>query len=609
MSSKQIECDSELLASLRQATPEELDVLVDVITDYARGRAGLDADDKKALVQAKHASGCEGYSENQLKLLGHELQQFGGHSVMNLARRLFGKSAIPYAEIVNDVYRKLNGGQAEQKSVADKEREIALALFGESWQELPPKERFERSTSVKVLSGLFILKEALSVGRPGAVVGLSTANSAALFAIASTGLRLNPLGLATTAGLSINSAVAEAYRVTVPFVAQMGWIRLRREATAADQPAQPEAQPLADEESGASDLVLHDENGGTLMKLSVIERAPAKTGHAMSPEQVSTLNPLLTNVPGLTALAELHRSNYVVCSLPFESLTKSASDDGSVRGFVTKGGKIAEHANFSTPDGLQNVLVSGAVWSALSSAVAQKHLHDINEKLTAIKRQLDALQKDMENQRWDKLAGLVDYMQSLLDHFPQEGITEHALTTLEMRQSALVELAQFFELKIREELKHAEDVEADKVLGAEGARKALQESLSRMNNWIRGYLQVAQLRVVSCALRHKAQPLERYRSDATKALDSVSHLSARATESRKIYGSQMELTNSMVFTLEESQRERFTTSLDALSNALTTGPQDTCRLHRMLFDQGERQVLLQFEDGRFTKGQLLDPAI
>ncbi|MHA5638328.1 hypothetical protein ACVSNF_06865, partial [Pseudomonas aeruginosa] len=84
MSSKQIECDSELLASLRQATPEELDVLVDVITDYARGRAGLDADDKKALVQAKHASGCEGYSENQLKLLGHELQQFGGHSVMNL---------------------------------------------------------------------------------------------------------------------------------------------------------------------------------------------------------------------------------------------------------------------------------------------------------------------------------------------------------------------------------------------------------------------------------------------------------------------------------------------------------------------------------------------
>lgn len=605
MSTKQIECDDDLLASLGKATPEELDVLVDIITDFARGRAGLDPDYKKTLVQAKYASRSSGYSEGHLRLLGRELQLFGGHSAMNLARRLLGKPAVSYAEIVDDVYWKLNGDQMEQKSTEDMEREIALALFGENWRELPPQERFERSTSVKVLSGLFSLKDALAAARTGAKLSSSGESRRSPLAVASKYLRRHT---EKTLDLS-NGAAAEAYRVTIPFVAQMGWIRLREDASAASQPAQIKAQAGTDEESGASDLVLRDANGDTLMTLNVIKRAPEGAGQAMSPEQVSTLNQLLTNVPGLAATAELHRGNYVVCSLPFEALTKSASDDGTVRGFVTTGGRIAEHAHLSTPDALQNVMISGAVWNVVSSAVAQKHLHDINEKLTAIKSQLDALQKDLEDQRWDKLAGLVNYMQSLLDHYPHDGVTEHSLTVLEMRQSELVELEQFFERKMSDELKHAESVVADKVLGVEVARGALQKSLSKMEYWVNGYLQAVQLRVVSCALSHKAQPLERYRSDAAKALGGLSQLNAKAAESYRVYGSQMELTNSRVFSLEESQRERFDKSLDALSNAVTTGITDTHRLHRMLFDQGEQRVLLQFENGRFTNGRLLDSGI
>ncbi|HBN8610182.1 hypothetical protein [Pseudomonas aeruginosa] len=609
MPTQKNDCDNELFLSLRKAFPEEVDVLVDIITDFARGRAGLDADDKKTLVQAKHASRPNGYSDDQLKLLGYELQQFGGHSAFNLARRLLQKPAIGYTEIVNDVYRKLNGDQAKHKSMADKEREIALALFGENWRELPPKERFERSTSIKVLSGLFKMKDALPLGRTGALVGLSAANSAALFTVASTGMRLNPLGLAATAGLGINSAVAEAYRVTVPFVAQMGWIRLRREASSSAQPAHTTAQPQADGDVDSSDLVLRDENDGTLMTIRIIERASEQSGQPMSAEQISALNPLLSNVPGLAALAELHQGNYVVCSLPFDTLTKSTSNDGSVRAFVTSGGRITEHAHLSMPDGLQNVLISGAVWNALSSAVGQKHLHDINEKLTAIKRQLDAVQNELEHQRWENLAGLLDYVQSLLDHHPQEGITDAALTVLEMRQAEMIGLTQFFERKIKEELKLAEGVEASKVFGVEASRVALQESLSRMNDWVSGHLQVSQLQVVSAALRYMAQPRELYRSAAAKALESLSQLSAKAADSRRIYGSQMELSNSLVFSLEDSKHKQFLASLDALTSTLAAGQQDTRRLHRMLFEQGEHQVLLQIENGQFTKGQLLNPDI
>lgn len=609
MPTRKVECDNELFLSLRKASPEEVDMLVDVITDFARGRAGLSAEHKKTLVKAKHASRPNGYSEDQLILLGHELQQFGGHSAFNLARRLLQKPAIEYTEVVNDVYRKLNGDQANHKTLADKEREIALALFGENWRELPPRERFERSTSVKVLSGLFKLKDALPLGGAGVLVGLSAANSAALFKVASTGMRLNPVGLAATAGIGLNSAATEAYRVTIPFVAQMGWIRLQREANSSNQAAPHTTTPQADEDVYRSDIVLRDENDGTLMKIRIIERSSDQTGLPMSPEQVSALNPLLSNVPGLAALAELRHGNYVVCSLPFDMLTKSTSNDGSVRAFVTKGGRITEHAHLSMPDSLQNVMISGAVWNALSSAVGQKHLHDINEKLTAIKRQLDAVQKELEHQRWEKLAGLLDYVQSLLDHYPQEGVTDLALTVLEMRHAEMIELAQFFERKMKEELELAEGVEADKVFGVKASRMALQESLTRMNNWVSGYLQVTQLQVVSAALRYMSQPRGIYRSAAAKVLENLGQLSATANESRKVYGSQMELTSSRVFRLEESKSEQFTMSLDSLTSTLATAPLETRRLHRMLFEQGEHQVLLQIENGQFTKGRLLDPHI
>lgn len=606
MAGTHIECDNELLHGLEHASAAEIDVLVDVVTDFARGRAGLDADAKKFLIHAKHASRFDGYTQEQLRLLGHELQQFGGHSAMNLARRLLGKSAVAYAEIVDDVYRKLNARSTTGKTVADKEREIALALFGENWKQLAIPERYERSTSVKVLSGFFSFKDALSVNSAGRLTGISASASAALFSAATVGFRLNPAGLAASAGISMNSAVAEAYRVTVPFVAQMGWIRLRRE-TATTEPSLPQEQPLAAAVTAAPDLELHDENGSSLMKLSIIERVQVETGRPMPQDLLGALNPLLSNVPGLAALAELHQGNYVLCSLPFDAMTPSANGDGGVRAFLKPGKHITENATLYMPDGLQNVLVSGAVWNAISSAVGQKHLHDINEKLTAIKKQLDAVQRDLHEQRWERLGGLVEYVQSLLDHYSQDGISSEALTALELREAELGELARFFERQIKDELQRAGEVDADKVFGVDASRNALEQGLGNLHGWVSGYLQVAQLKVVGCALRHLAQPRERYRSAAGRALDSLQPLSAWAIESRKTYGAQMELTSSRVFSIEESKRDSFALQLDALTDLMTSGQGDTRELHRTLFGQGDRQVLLKYDNGRFTQGRLLEP--
>ncbi|OPA84335.1 hypothetical protein BFW86_24650 [Pseudomonas fluorescens] len=606
MATTGIDCDDELFASLLSAKPDEVDMLVDIITDFSRGRAGLDADIKKQLVQAKHSSRPAGYEQQQLELLGHELQQFGGHSAMNLTRRFLKKSAVPYAEIVNDVFQKLNGSDAASRSVADKERQIALALFGAGWRELAPEDRFERATSTKVLAGLFNLKDALSVSS-GTAVGLSAASSAALFTVATTGFRLNPIGAVATLGFGLHSSIAEAYRVTVPFVAQMGWIRLRHEAPVTCSPATTTVAP--DSTPGASELVVQNGQGETLLKLNVLQRPPAGVHRALPTDQISALSPLLANVPGLAALGEMSRGNYVVCSLPFETLTKNANNDGSVRAFVRTGSKISEQASLSLPEDLQNVLLSGAVWNAVSSAVGQKHLHDINEKLNAIKRQLDSVLHELDEARWESLAGMVDYTQDLLDHYAQDGISHYAVQTLESQHSQITALRQFFDRKMKEELDVAQAVEADKLFGTDSARQALKGSLAKMESWVSGYLQATQLQVVSSALRYMADPQQRHCSAAAKVIESLGQLDAIASQSRSVYSSQMELTSSRVFSLDASLSQNFTTQLDSVAGTLAQGPFDTRQLHQSLFNQGEHQVLLRYQNGQIAEAQLLDRAI
>lgn len=606
MATTGIDCDNELFASLLSATPDEVDVLVDIITDFSRGRAGLDADVKKRLVQAKHSSRHTGYDQQQLELLGHELQQFGGHSAMNLARRFLKKSAVPYAEIVNDVYEKLNGSDAANRSVVDKERQIALALFGADWRELTPRDRFDRATSPKVLTGRFKLKDALSLFS-GAAVGLSAANSAALLTVVTTGLRLNPFGVAATAGFGLHSSVAEAYRVTVPFVAQMGWIRLRREASAAPPSAPSNVAPAATPDS--SELIVRNDQGETLLKLNALQRPPAGVHRPLPTDQISALSPLLANVPGLAALGEISGGNYVVCSLPFETLTKSANNDGSVRAFVRTGNKISEHASLSLPEELQNVLLSGAVWNAVSSAVGQKHLHDINEKLNAIKRQLDTVLRELDETRWESLVGMVDYTQDLLEHYPQDGISPYAVQTLESQHSQITALRQFFERKMKEELDEVQAVDADKLLGADSVRQALRNSLAKTEGWVSGYLQASQLQVVSSALRYMAEPQQRHRSAATKVNESLGQLNDIAAQSHSVYSSQMELTSSRLSRLDASLSQNFTAQLASVVEALAQGPLDTRQLHLSLFDQRERQVLLRYEDGQIAEAQLLEQAV
>lgn len=618
MTKSALPCDELLLQRLEKITAEHIDALIDVLTDFGRGRASLDAEVKKTLVMARHDPRPARYREKHLKLVVHELQHFGGHSVANLVRRLRDQPPVSYETIVNDVHKKLNGTSTDEKTIEVKECEIARALFGDPASASTLAQRIERSTSAKVMTGFFTIESSSLMQKfatAGGVGGLLASAPKLLPSAGKLGLRLNPLAaIASTATFVAHTASAEAYRITIPFVAEMGWIGLQPACRASKQQSDKTVLTAAEakarrgkapsEEGG---IVLTNEQGGTLMRFTTFESdIPELRGRTVPGNAVSALNPLLSNVPGVAALAEQQRGNYVLCSIPFDALVDSVGGpDGSKRAFVMGAKGIENHAYISTPEALQNVLVSGAAWNALSSAVGQKHLHDINEKLTDIKKQLDELSDSVKDLRIEKLEGLMAYVQDLLDHQASEGITSRALDQLEGSLPELTGLESFFRKEMKKELDKARDLETGKWLGAGTVRTEIEGSVDRMNRWIQGYLQVSQLQIVSLWLLHKEQPLARYSASAAAVLERTQQLDEVVLNSRQIYPAQMSMSSSMA-AVAPDQTGAFELKVQSLCQNTDTGRADTQGWYERLFEQAECQMLLRIEEGGIQEARFVD---
>lgn len=210
-----VKCDLSLLQLLMRSKNEEIDFLVSVLTDNGAGRLALSSSIKDLLLYQKAE---KKYTEDGIRNLLHELQEYGGHSVINW----FRSEPLSYSDLLTDVHKKLNGKESATKSSRQKEREIVLSLFGEGWKTMEDHERWSRCTVVQVVSGFFDMNKSLSFNKDGVVVGLSAAASAAAF----VALRMfPPAAIAATLGAAVQS-VSEAYRITIPFIAQITRIKM-----------------------------------------------------------------------------------------------------------------------------------------------------------------------------------------------------------------------------------------------------------------------------------------------------------------------------------------------------------------------------------------------
>lgn len=216
-------CDTELLKLLQQIDISQIDYLVDILTDEGKGRIGLSSAIKDLLLWEKNN---KKYTEDGLRNLLHELQNYGGHSAINIFRR----EPLSYAEILTDVHIKLNGIDSKNKSISQKEREIVLSLFGDNWHTLPDHTRWERCIEPKVLSGFFKMRENFNLNEKKTTAGLSSIATSAIFFTKNSKL-LKATIFSGQLALIINESIGEAYRITIPFIAHIAMLKMSKTST------------------------------------------------------------------------------------------------------------------------------------------------------------------------------------------------------------------------------------------------------------------------------------------------------------------------------------------------------------------------------------------
>ena len=78
-----MECDKEILDILKKSDRKHIDYLVDVLTDRGNGRVALSSSVRDLLISEKNEKN-ENYSEDGLRHLIREFQDYGGHLLLAL---------------------------------------------------------------------------------------------------------------------------------------------------------------------------------------------------------------------------------------------------------------------------------------------------------------------------------------------------------------------------------------------------------------------------------------------------------------------------------------------------------------------------------------------
>lgn len=248
---------TNLLALLAQADKEDIDVLVDYITDSGKGRISLSKENCAALSAARSAGT---YNAASLMLVTDEIRHFGGNSLVNFYRSVrtgvaTGSSldavlptadpTVDYGVVVRDVAKHLKLSTDKTADVVSLEEDILRKIARDAFEHMSVDERtrlLKEAGFGDALKGSMASAAVLFAARAGGFstykIALMVANSmsklllnrglplVANAALTRTlGIALGPVGWVVTGLWTLADFSSPAYRVTVPCVVQIAYMR------------------------------------------------------------------------------------------------------------------------------------------------------------------------------------------------------------------------------------------------------------------------------------------------------------------------------------------------------------------------------------------------
>lgn len=411
MSEIDIQGDEALIQLLLNADKGDIDLLIDYVTNTGKFGFSMSDSVKAVLQDAKRQDIPD---EETLRLLVRELQHFGGNTFVNLFRR----NGVSYSEIVDDVASHLKMKVQAAASVEEKEALIIDCVFTSSWKKMSDDERRQ------ILRGMGISASVsldIPVWQKAALVANGLAQTTAgkvLPLIAGLGIGrvlgvlTGPVGLAITGLYTAYDISNPAFRVTLPCVVQIAWIRLKnsRQFRLATQ-SSPDTMPALtyDQLWGFG----HDIHQPALTVATIPLSESINTGVMQEQDitGISRLSPLLQTLPSLATSAHVasHRYMEVIINGPLASI----KDGPGFRGFSLGEKGIKEHAVLLNPDKLNQLVNAGMLLNVASAVLAQKHLADISKKLTEIVEAVREVTAFQNNARKSEIIGAIQYLQQI----------------------------------------------------------------------------------------------------------------------------------------------------------------------------------------------------
>lgn len=232
--------DPDLHDVLLTASDDDIGLLIDVITDNGSGRVSVSTAVTRQLTAAK----ASGPGELARALIAEELSRFGGNSMMNWAR---GGRGVGYLEIASDVVSQTGAPIASGTDCTAMEMAIIAKVLEQSLSRMSEEDKTTLFQSMGAIyrPGMGPTALATLIGTLGAS-GIASYRLATLVASATMsslvgrgvilaagsnalgrGLAVlaGPLGWAITGIWTAFDLASPAYRVTVPCVIQIGYMR------------------------------------------------------------------------------------------------------------------------------------------------------------------------------------------------------------------------------------------------------------------------------------------------------------------------------------------------------------------------------------------------
>lgn len=417
MSEIDIKGDETLVALLLNADKNDIDLLIDYITPDGKFNFSQSDRVKKALRDGKNS---EAVDEETLRLLIRELQHFGGNTVMNLFRR----NGVSYSEIVDDVASHLKIKVAKNAPVKEKESLIIDAVFASSWNKMSDDDRrqllrdmgINTSISLDKLSRmeLPLLQRAAMVA--SGLAQIATGKALPLIAGLGIGRVLGvltgPVGLALTGLYTAYDISNPAFRITLPCVVQIAWIRLKNSRH--HRLSESVSSTAMSTANYGNRWVFENEKSQRVLTVSSIalnEITHPDTLVRHDITEISRLSPLLQTLPSLATAAHVASHHYM--EVIIDGALAKVKDGSGYRGFSLGEKGIKAHAVLLNPDKLNQLVNASILLNVASAILAQKHLADISNKLTQIIETIREISAFQNNARKSEIVGAIQYLQQI----------------------------------------------------------------------------------------------------------------------------------------------------------------------------------------------------